>query len=111
MTGRATPGAHPSRWAAVRRMIVPLLLSLGLTLVYVMFARAARAETARVALQFGIGYLPLSVMQSRSLWERQAKEAGIDLTVEWQNLGNGSALNDAILTGSADIVAGGIAPC
>lgn len=69
------------------------------------------AETARVALQFGIGYLPLSVMQARGLWEQRAKAAGIpDLKVEWQNLGNGSALNDAIITGSADIAAGGLTP-
>jgi len=89
------------------RRLVPILLGLALTVAH---AVAARAETARVALQFGIAYLPLSVMQARGLWEKQAKAAGIDLTVTWQNLGNGSALNDAILTGSADIVAGGVAP-
>lgn len=100
----------PSWVRALRRYAAPILLSLALTLGYVVFAKSARAETARVALQFGIGYLPLSVMQARSLWERHARLAGIDLTVEWQNLGNGSALNDAILTGSADIAAGGIAP-
>jgi len=104
----ASPGTF--RWQQLRRCLVPLLISLGLTLSYAVFARAARAETARVALQFGIGYLPLSVMQARGLWEARAKEAGIDLKVEWQNLGNGSALNDAILTGSADIVAGGLTP-
>ena len=71
---------------------------------------SASAETARVALQFGIGYLPLSVMQAEQLWEKRAKDAGVDLKVEWQNLGNGSALNDAILTGSADIAAGGLTP-
>ena len=72
----------------------------------------AKAETvtAKVALQFGIGYLPLSVMQARGLWEQRAKAAGIELKVEWQNLGNGSALNDAILTGSADLAAGGLTP-
>jgi len=70
----------------------------------------ARAETARVVLQYGISYLPLSVMQAEGLWERRASELGLDLQVEWQNLGNGGALNDAILTGSADLAAGGLAP-
>lgn len=70
----------------------------------------AQEQTARVVLQFGIGYLPLSVMQARGLWEKKAREAGLDLKVEWQNLGNGSALNDAIITGSADIAAGGLTP-
>ncbi|MDB5514519.1 MAG: hypothetical protein JWQ17_1277 [Tardiphaga sp.] len=71
---------------------------------------AAQAETAKVVLQFGISYLPLSVMQAEGLWEKRAKELNLDLKVEWQNLGNGGALNDAILTGSADIAAGGFAP-
>ena len=70
----------------------------------------AQAETARVVLQYGISYLPLSVMQAEEIWERKAKELGLDLRVEWQNLGNGGALNDAILTGSADLAAGGLAP-
>jgi NitT/TauT family transport system substrate-binding protein len=70
----------------------------------------ASAEVARVVLQFGISYLPLSVMQAENLWEKRAKELGLDLKVEWQNLGNGGALNDAILTGSADLAAGGLAP-
>lgn len=70
----------------------------------------AQEQTARVVLQFGMGYLPLSVMQARGLWEEKAREAGLDLKVEWQNLGNGSALNDAIITGSADIAAGGLTP-
>jgi NitT/TauT family transport system substrate-binding protein len=73
-------------------------------------AAAARAETAKVVLQFGISYLPLSVMQAQNLWERRAKELGLDLQVEWQNLGNGGALNDAILTGAADVAAAGFAP-
>lgn len=74
------------------------------------FTAQAHAETARVALQFGIGYLPLSVMQARGLWEQRARAVGVELKVEWQNLGNGAALNDAIITGSADIAAGGLTP-
>ena len=72
--------------------------------------QGAHAETARVVLQYGISYLPLSVMQAEGLWEGRARELGLDLRVEWQNLGNGGALNDAILTGSADLAAGGLAP-
>lgn len=70
----------------------------------------AQERTARVVLQFGIGYLPLAVMQARGLWEQKARDAGLDLKVYWQNLGNGSALNDAIITGAADIAAGGLTP-
>ncbi len=71
---------------------------------------AHAAEKATVVLQYGISYLPLSVMQAQKYWEARAKEAGVDLDVEWKNLGNGGALNDAILTGSADLAAGGLAP-
>jgi len=92
-----------------RRHTAALAAGLALALGIAVPARAETA-TARVALQFGIGYLPLSVMQARGLWEQRAKAAGIDLKVEWQNLGNGSALNDTILTGSADLAAGGLTP-
>ena len=71
---------------------------------------AYAAEKATVVLQYGISYLPLSVMQAQRYWEARAKQAGVDLDVEWKNLGNGGALNDAILTGSADLAAGGLAP-
>jgi NitT/TauT family transport system substrate-binding protein len=93
----------PRRWTRILAMIAAPLTLLG-------SAGIARAENAKVVLQFGISYLPLSVMQAEGLWEKRAKELGLDLKVEWQNLGNGGALNDAILTGSADLAAGGFAP-
>jgi NitT/TauT family transport system ATP-binding protein len=82
-------------------------LTLGLS---ALAATASAAEKATVVLQYGISYLPLSVMQAQDYWQQRAKQAGIDLKVTWQNLGNGGALNDAILTGSADLAAGGFAP-
>jgi NitT/TauT family transport system substrate-binding protein len=90
-----------------RARVAPAFLLLGLTCLQV---QGVHAETAKVVLQYGISYLPLSVMQAEEMWERRAKELGLDLRVEWQNLGNGGALNDAILTGSADLAAGGLAP-
>jgi len=92
-----------------RRVAVALTTGTLLTFACALSANA-QTTTARVVLQFGVGYLPLSVMQARGLWEQRAKAAGVDLKVEWQNLGNGSALNDAVLTGSADIAAGGLTP-
>lgn len=73
-------------------------------------AQAAGPQTLRVATQFGIAYLPLIVMQHDHLWEAKARELGADITVEYRQLGGGAALNDALLSGSVDLVAGGTTP-
>src|SRR5882757_4120436 len=95
---------------AIRSLRSVVGAATAVSLVLVATSGSASAETAKVVLQFGISYLPLSVMQANNLWEKRAKELGLDLQVEWQNLGNGGALNDAILTGSADVAAAGFAP-
>jgi NitT/TauT family transport system substrate-binding protein len=72
----------------------------------------ARAEvsTVRVATQYGLAYLPLVIMEHDHLWETHAKRRGIDLTVDYRRLGGGSGLNDALLSGSVEVAAGGLAP-
>ena len=76
------------------------------------FGGAACAETGtvRVATQFGLAYLPLVVMEHDHLWEKQAKMLGLDVTAEYIRLGGGGALNDALISDSVDMVAGGPAP-
>ena len=64
----------------------------------------------RVACQYGLAYLPLVVMQHDHLWEARAKAKGVDLTIGWSNVGGGGALNDAVLSDFADLVAGGVPP-
>jgi NitT/TauT family transport system substrate-binding protein len=71
---------------------------------------AEAAEQLRVATQFGLAYLPLIVMQHDKLWEDEAKKAGADITVDYRQLGGGGSLNDALLSDSVDLVAGGTAP-
>ena len=76
-------------------------------------ARAAQAEVAefRVALQFGIGYLPLAIMKQNQLIEKHLKAAGLSETkVIWSQLGSGQPMNDALLSGSLHIASGGVAP-
>jgi len=85
---------------------------LGLALTSTM-ATPAVAETGnlRIAQQYGIGYLPFHVIKHRQLIEKYAKVAGIDdLKVTWVSLGGGSAMNDALLSDSVEIVSGGVAP-
>src|SRR4051794_11058693 len=72
----------------------------------------AGAETSavKVAAQFGLAYLPLIVMEHDHLWEKQAEKLGVKLTADYMRLGGGGALNDALISDSVDLVAGGTAP-
>jgi len=76
-------------------------------------ARAAQSETGefRIALQYGIGYLPLAIMKQQQLVEKHLKAAGLPETkVLWSQLGSGQPMNDALLSGSLHIASGGVAP-
>jgi NitT/TauT family transport system substrate-binding protein len=72
----------------------------------------ARAEVSsvRVATQFGLAYLPLIVMEHDHLWEKQAEKLGVKLSAEYNRLGGGAALNDALISDSVEMVSGGTAP-
>jgi NitT/TauT family transport system substrate-binding protein len=72
---------------------------------------AARAEgQLRIAEQFGIVYLLLNVAQDQKLVEKHGKAAGVDIKVEYVKLSGGSAVNDALLSGSIDIAGAGVGP-
>lgn len=73
----------------------------------------AAAETGelRIAQQYGIGYLPLHVIKNKDLLAKHAKAAGLgELRTSWAVLGGGSAMNEALLSGSIDLVSGGVGP-
>jgi NitT/TauT family transport system substrate-binding protein len=56
----------------------------------------------------GVGFLPLLVMEKYRLIEKYAAESGIgDLTVRWMDLGGPAAMNDALLSSSADFISAG----
>jgi NitT/TauT family transport system substrate-binding protein len=72
---------------------------------------AAETDEVKIALQFGIGYLPLAVMQHDQLIEKHLKAAGLGSTkVNWSQTGAGSSMNDALLAGSLHFASGGIPP-
>jgi len=73
-------------------------------------AASAEASTVRLAKQFGISYLPLTVMQEEKLLEKHAKDEGLDLTTEWLRFTGGSGMNEALLSGNLDFAAGGVGP-
>ncbi len=76
-------------------------------------AAPARAETSeiRIAQQFGLAYLPLIIVKNQNLIEKHLAKQGLPpAKVTWARLSGGTAANDALLTGSVDYVAAGIAP-
>src|SRR3546814_6643219 len=73
----------------------------------------ARAEVSEltVAVQPGISYLSLMVMQDEKLIEKNAKQAGIDdLAVKWSRFAGGNVMNEAVLSGSLHFPSGGVGP-
>ena len=73
-------------------------------------AGAAQAEVGkvRVSRQFGLPYLPMIVIEDQHLLEKNAKAAGVDVTVEWAQRAGPAADLDALLAGQADFIGPGI---
>ena len=81
-----------------------------LLLLALMVPLSAKAEVQQLNVPLGaggFGFLPLMVMQKHGLIEKRAAQAGMKLTVNWANIGGPSAMNDALLSGSADFISAG----
>lgn len=91
------------------------LMSLGAVMMVALIGTAgqARAEMSEitVAQQYGIGYLPLMVMQQHGLIEKQARAAGLgELKVVWRKFAGSNVANDALLSGNLQFAAVGVPP-
>ncbi len=64
----------------------------------------------RIAKQYGITFLPLSVMEADKLFESEGKKLGLDIDTEWLRFTGGGAMNEALLSGNLDIASGGVGP-
>ncbi|MDR2099197.1 MAG: ABC transporter substrate-binding protein [Campylobacteraceae bacterium] len=74
-------------------------------------ALIAEKSELRISKQYGLAYLPLIVLEEKGLIAKHAKTAGLgDIKVEWVTFGGGATANDALLSGSVDIISGGNAP-
>src|SRR3977135_1646575 len=72
-------------------------------------AMPAAAAEIRLAEQFSMGYLQFNVMKRDKLIEKYAGQRGLkDFKVSWQRFNGPAAMNEALLSGSTDIVAGGV---
>lgn len=91
-------------------LVKVLALSLALHLA-LPFLAGAEVREIRLAKQYGLGYLPLIIMEEQRLIEKHARAAGLgDVKVTWATLGGGSAMNDALLSNSVDYISSGVAP-
>src|SRR5258708_21202693 len=85
----------------------------GAALVIAGLAVPAGAEpgAGRIARQYGISSLPLTVMNHEKLLEAAAANNGITgLKVTWSQFGAGNAMNEALLSGNLDFASGGVGP-
>lgn len=90
----------------MKSLFSPLTGLLGL----VLLAPSLPAETTelRIAKQPGVSYLPAIVAEKRGLVEKHALAAGLkDFKMSWTILGSGGAGNDALLSGSIDMMVSG----
>ena len=96
-----------ARARATRLPVISILAGMVLTV----FAASAAAQVPeiRFARQFSMGYLQFNVMERHRLLEKHAKAAGIpEVKVVWATFNSPAAMNDALLSGSIDIVSGGV---
>jgi NitT/TauT family transport system substrate-binding protein len=87
--------------------------ALGLLALLLGSARGAQAETAtiQIAMQPGVGQLPMSVLHAQGLIEAAVEHRGLPRpTIGWTELAGGAALNEALISGRADLVAAGVTP-
>ncbi|MEM5372032.1 ABC transporter substrate-binding protein [Paraburkholderia azotifigens] len=93
------------------RRFVSSLLALSLGAAGLGASLDAHAEGhIRVAEQFGIVYLLLNVARDQQFIEKEGRKEGRDIKVDWVKLSGGSAVNDALLSGSVDIAGAGVGP-
>jgi NitT/TauT family transport system substrate-binding protein len=89
------------------RLMRSLLTKSVLALFALSLPAAAEVAEVKIARQYGLGFLPLMVMEHEGFFEKEAKALGIDAKANWATLGNPSAINDALLSGNVDFVTNG----
>ena len=71
---------------------------------------SAETKTVRLAKQFGISYLPLTIMETKHLLEEHGKKMGLDLKTDWVKFTSGTPMNEALISGNLDFASGGVGP-
>ncbi|WP_460450131.1 ABC transporter substrate-binding protein [Alsobacter sp. SYSU BS001988] len=63
---------------------------------------AAQTET-KIGIGFGVGFLPMFIVDELDLVEKHAKAAGLDVKATYQRFSGSAAMQDAVLSGSVDM--------
>jgi NitT/TauT family transport system substrate-binding protein len=93
----------------MRHRFLRAVAAVALTAFAVVSARAEVSEV-RISRGFGVLYLPLMVMESEKLLEKQTRAAGLpDVKATYLVLDGGNVINDAMLSGALDIASIGVA--
>jgi NitT/TauT family transport system substrate-binding protein len=80
--------------------------------IFCVAAGTAKAEprVVRIATQYGISYLPLTIMAEQKLLEAEGKKLGLDLGTDWIRFTGGPPMNEALISGNLDFASGGVGP-
>src|SRR5213079_1597899 len=79
------------------------------TLTAAALASPACAQELRIARQFSMGYLQFNVMAHEKLLEKHAAALGLkDVKIAWTIFNGPDAMNNALISDSIDIAAGGV---
>jgi len=95
---------HKSRSFLIAAALATAIATLGAP------SAGAETRTIRIAKQFGISYLPLTVMEEKKFLEERGKSLGIDIKTEWVQFVSGAPMNEAIISGNLDFASGGVGP-
>lgn len=85
----------------------PLLIATAIAL-SLSSVKSAEVEEVAIADQYGIAYLPLTIMKANKLFEKHLDASGLeDTVVTWSTFASGAPATDALLSGKLHIAAGG----
>ncbi|MEW6601198.1 MAG: ABC transporter substrate-binding protein [Nitrospirota bacterium] len=90
----------------VKALYVAVVLSIVVAILSFTVPNVNAAETVRLAMQSGLGHLPMYVIKELKLIEKYAP----GVKAQWTVLSSGAAMRDAMLAKQVDIGAGGVTP-
>lgn len=73
-------------------------------------AADGNATDLKIAQQYGISYLPLTLMRTQKLLVKRGEQEGVKITPHWLTFTGGPPMNEALISGNLDIASGGVPP-